>query len=252
MSIDGNPLAVYSLPDEDQHLWSLQNLLEAFYPTTKTTKRKEKWQSTLAAVMEVHKKMWPDVEPRKPRRVELDDSRFSLGLTTTMMFAFLVWGLTAPKRSSVESKKICEGLLQDILRLCCETEGGWSFDFSAVHLDCQMESRPQTVGSDMIIDCWTPAMSDKIALLWDSAILDDKKRIPTSTRTRTAVSDYVLWSLEPVPLNHKDQVIRECREALAPSALQVVMYQHSKWTWQWCRSSLRKRTTPSGIPALKS
>ena len=73
-----------------------------------------------------------------------------------------------------------------------------------------------------------------------------KKRIPTSTRTRTAVSDYVLWSLEPVPLNHKDQVIRECREALAPSALQVVTYAA-----QLAERQRKKATSHAANPRAK-
>ena len=135
-----------------------------------------------------------------------------------MLFAFLIWGVTASKRSP-EARKISGALLKDILRLCCETDGGWSVEFPAVFLDGHTEIRSQTIASDMIVDCWTPEMSQKIALLWDSAILDDKCPFPTSTRTRTTLSDYVLWSLEPVPLNHKDAILRDCKQVLAPSLL---------------------------------
>ncbi|CAE7218174.1 hypothetical protein AK812_SmicGene13125 [Symbiodinium microadriaticum] len=217
------PLPVYKRPGEVQHKWSLPNVLEAVYPTAKPSKRKEKWDEHRDGVIAMHEIMWPGVVVPMPKRLDIDDTDLVLCITTSVFVALLTWGYMTGKRAP-EARELCGHLLHDLLRMCCETADGFPVTFPAVGLDGSGMVRTQTIDGSMVINCWTTGMLNAVSLLWDRDILDDKKIYPKSTRTRTTVSDYVLWALEPVPQNSKDKSVRDCKERLAPSALVILTH----------------------------
>ena len=215
-------LAVFSVAGE-HFQWQLATLLEALYPTVKPAKRKDKWKAILKEIVIIHEQMWPGIPVPMPRRLETTNAALETCVTTSFLFATLVWGWVSPKRGNAAKMK-CADLLAAALKTACGHGDGLHIQFPAMHPDGTHESRQQVVGSDMIVNCWTASMSSAVSFYWDNDYRNEDLKIPSSTRTRTHLSDYILWCLQPVPLNHKAVNLRGCKTHLARSAKQMVTH----------------------------
>ena len=225
MKVGDAVLSVYRLAGEKHNLWVLSNFLEALYPTSKPSKRQDKFQAIVEEVRRVHKRLWPEREAPKVEHLEPPgESGFVNVMRTSLMFSAILWGWLGSKRSP-ESKQVRANLLAAAVKLACKTGTGMFIDFPAINPDgtCEQQ-RSQVVGSSLILDCWTKSMSQAVALHWDRELNDNNLPIPSSTRSATLLSDYVLWVLKPIPVNYKDVILRGCKKNLENSALQIMTY----------------------------
>ena len=145
------------------------------------------------------------------------DQLFSNCISTSVVMATLVWGWCTPKRSP-DSKQLCGNLLQALISMTTSQGEGLFVRFPALEADGSVVQREQVVGNDGVIACWTDSMSDAISAVWDSSVLNDEQPFPKSSRTRTQLHDFVLWSLEPTPINSKDHKLKHARRLLSSSA----------------------------------
>ena len=216
--------SVYKVPGDGQKQWVLTNVLEALYPGQKTTKRKEKWNLVVNEVQAVHRRLWPNVEVLLPKRLEIEGAaELEVCMATSFFFATLIWGWTAAKRSP-DSKLVCASLFSDAVRVACNCADGVPLQFLVVHTDGRKEMRRPVVGPSMLVDCWTPSMSAAVSYHWDTDYWNEDLQIPSSSRARTTLSDYILWCLQPVPINVNSGSLRMCKQQLTPSAQQMVTH----------------------------
>ena len=216
-------LTVFSVAGEPNHKWQLSSLLEALYPTVKASKRKDKWKAVLKQIVGIHEQLWPGIPVPMPERLETTNSELESCVTTSFLFATLVWGWVSPKRGS-DAKLKCAALLAAAVKTACEHGDGLRISFPAMHPDGTFQPRDQVVGSDMIVNCWTSSMSSAVSFYWDSDYRNEDVTYPSSPRSRTTLSDFILWSLQPVPLNYKAVNLKGCKGHLTRSAMQIVTH----------------------------
>ena len=200
---------------QEQLQWSLPEFLETLYPSTLVTKRKQKFFRALDGVQETHRRMWPGVEI--PQILSRSDGSDQLFISTSMVMATLVWGWCSPL-SSGESRLLCGNLLQALISMTTSQGEGLFVRFPALEADGSVVQREQVVGNDGVIACWTDSMSEEVSAVWDSSVLNDEQPFPKSSRTRTQLHDFVLWSLEPTPIHSTDHKLKHVRRLLSASA----------------------------------
>ena len=115
-------------------------------------------------------------------------------------------------------------MLKAFVELACQHGHGVPVKFLAVEQDGIGVTRETGVGSDGVIQCWTASMSEAVAVKWDQAVLDDDRLFPKSSRHKTKLHDFILWALEPLPLNSRDRDLKNQRSLLSVPALTLVTY----------------------------
>ena len=215
---------VYKLASEAQHLWGLAEFLECLYPTTERHKRRQKLHAVWGDILDCHRTLWPQVAPCQLQTIDIvGEGSFVNAISTSLVFATCIWGWTAPKRS-VESKLLSAKFLKGLFCLAYKFEDGFAVEFLRLEEDGTGLPCQQTIGRDGCVDCWTSSMSNAVAALWDRAVLDHAQAYPSSPRDHTLLHDFVLWSLQPVPQNHKERHLKHYRALLSVPALTIVTH----------------------------
>ena len=182
------------------------------------SKRRSKFQSALDDIKRCHESLWPGTVVPRMERLDLqgDGSMHNL-LPTSLLLASLTWAFTAPKRSP-SSKRTAGELLGALLTYTCSS-GQVSIKWSAVSPTGQRFPMQATVASTAVVPgLLHNDMSDAIALHWDGAFMEPEKLFPTSPRKSPSLVDFVLWSLDPLPVNNKDDELKRNKALLATEA----------------------------------
>ena len=200
----------------------MADVLEALYPSSEKHKRKRKFHNVFEDVQSMHRKLWPSVTCPKIIPVdELQEASFGHVMPTSMVVATLAWGWTASKRSP-DSKQLCGMMLKALIQNVTKHEEGVEVSFPVVEADGTAQIRQQVVLSDGVVDCWTDSMSEAVGTSWDSSVLDASTHFPKSPRNQTQLYDFIMWSLEPTPVNSREPKLKKCRALLAASALTLL------------------------------
>ena len=227
LRIGGKDLLVADVGPGSQKIWSLRSISQALYPASGDgpwlRKMNQKLKTIWDDVTETHRLMWPNVQV--PRRATLDGSHghsFQVGVPTSVMFAFVVWGNRAPKRSR-DSRLIAEEFLADLVAHLA----GFDFDLVFPKFEARGARVPSRqsfqAGSDLVVDCWTRSMSRAIALEWDRDMNSEGR--PHTTRSRTGIADFLIWAFRPFPQQaHCAELFRERKQLLEQSAFSMVTH----------------------------
>ena len=201
--LEGFWLDCCRLRSQAQYFWGLSSLRRCLFNTKEHAKSSSKLQAVWPGIEAVHRQLWPgqSVPTRRAYQTNLDEA-FVWAVPTSLLFSTVVWAVTAPKRSP-GSKAVAGRLLRSLIALACTQDGGCQIVcpiYDEYGRCTSLES--QTVDSTMVINCWSPGMSAAMSLMWDRDFMNPDRTVPSSSRARTDIADFVLWCLEDPGRGH--------------------------------------------------
>ena len=209
---------------ELQKQWSLPHVLECLYPGIERHRRKQKFHAAWPDIQDIHRKLWPGIPPPKVRPLDPEeDGGFTNMISTSVFVATLMWGWMASKRSPA-SRNLAGKMFRAVVQLVCSRGDGVPLEFLKLESDGRGVLEKVTIGQDTVIACWSESMSEAVALAWDRAVLDHQRLFPSSSREHTCLFDFILWSLEPIPINNKDTKLKALKSFLSVPAMTLVTH----------------------------
>ncbi|CAE7721069.1 unnamed protein product, partial [Symbiodinium necroappetens] len=115
-------------------------------------------------------------------------------------------------------------MFRAVVQLVCSRGDGVPLEFLKLESDGRGVLEKATIGQDTVIACWSESMSEAVALAWDRAVLDHQRLFPSSSREHTCLFDFILWSLEPIPINNKDTKLKTLKSFLSVPAMTLVTH----------------------------
>ena len=183
------------------------------------SKRRAKLQNAMQDIKACHSMLWPGVEVPDIQKVDVSSNDGWINLVpTSLLVAVLTWAVTAPKRSP-DFRRLAAEVLAALIKYTCRSAAPVSVAWVAVNTDGVGPTLQGSVGGSFVLEgLLGEQMSDAISLAWDSDFMEPSKPYPSSPRRAPSIQDFILWSLEPMPLNNKDETLRKNKALLATQA----------------------------------
>ena len=176
---------------------------------------REVWED----IQDTHRQIWPG-QPVPSKKTK---DRENLVVPTSVVFAILVWAVSAPRRSP-SSRERASTMFASLMRRCVEY--GVTITFPVFDDSGAFESlRHADLDPDhFTVNFWTDSLSKVAALTWDMELQNPKLSVPTTPRDAASLSDLVLWALKPVPINCKNETLKKCKKTLTVTALTALTH----------------------------